>query len=173
MLNLDDYSLGLILAHPDYYKNKKRERLFQGVSYDPFIEIPKEIAITMGVITLLRKANDKYYDEENSIWENELSYTLGQTNHLGITLAYVKPFKESYQEKATVYQEEELENDIDKKLDAIFNHSYYITHSKLTRKDKIITITEYPKDAVRNEYLQQLLGKKDYENLHQKTLKKE
>lgn len=172
MLNLDDYYLGVILAHPDYYQNEKRKRLINDVSFDPFISVPPVIAITVGIVTLLHKKKDIYYDEYNSRWENELSYRLKEANPLGITLAYVKPFKDCYHEDPTTYIEEEMEHNPEQLEDALFNHSYYIVHSKLKKKDTIVIAEDNPMNAVQYEYLKDLLGPEEFDHLWQKKLKK-
>lgn len=90
MFDVNDYYLGLIFSSPNYYKNKKsKQRLLSCPEADPFCELTKEQALIVGNVVLLRKSNDTYYDEDYSIFRNELSYHLNKPNRLGIVLAYV------------------------------------------------------------------------------------
>lgn len=159
MLNIDEYYLGVIIAHPSYFTNPKSVRVLYDTSFDPFQELNPVQAVTIGVPTLLHKVEDIYYDEYHSRWNNELGYKLGEINSIGITLAYVKPFKEYYPEKPCVYIKEEVENNPLLMERIFFDHSYYIAHSKLNRRDAIITLDQGPTDAVRIDYLNDLLRK--------------
>lgn len=75
MFDIDDYYLGVVLASPNYYKNSNTQnRLITSPCADPFQHIPMDQALVTGNVVILKKKNDTYYDEEYSIYTNELSY---------------------------------------------------------------------------------------------------
>lgn len=155
MFDINEYYLGVILAHPTYYNNPKRHRYLGECSFDPFEEVPIAIALTMGVVTLLHKIDDKYFDEYHSIYRNELAYQLNRTNPLGITLAFARPFQDYYDEEPTVYEQEELEND-NKKMEEVFNnHNYYIVHNKTNKSYAIVELDTEITKLVTSDYLEE------------------
>ena len=142
MLDLDDYYLGIIIAHPDYFKNPKRNRFMGKVNFDPFNGKLFEEAIVKGIPTLLRKKNDIYFDEYFSRWKNELGYSLGVANDLGIVLAFVKPFTEYYDQEPVFFIKEDVEEKAQLMEEIFHNYDYYIAHSKLDRSDAIVVVNE-------------------------------
>lgn len=109
MFDINDDYFGGILAHPDYFRNpKSRSRIIQAKEADPFFFLTLEQALTIEVVTLLRKNRASYYDEDYSRYPNELWYELYQTNSFGIALAYVKPFVDCYDEELTFYIQEDI-----------------------------------------------------------------
>lgn len=162
MVNLEDYYIGILLAHPSHSDNCKSEKRCRNYPFmDPFYRTSKEERYIFGVPTLLKKKQEHYYDQEFSLYENEISYQLGEMNSLGIVLAYVKPFVDCYQEEPIVYTEEDTFEREDLFYEMI-THTYYVLHSKLRRKEAIIINDEEPMDKVREEYLQHLLGEEKY-----------
>lgn len=157
MFNINEYYLGVILAHPDYFINPKRHRYYGDVSFDPFDETPPIYALTIGIVTLLHKVEEKYYDEYYSIYKNEIGYQLETTNNLGLTLAYVRPFQDYYKEQPQIYIQEEIEGNT-KKLEELYdNHSYYVTHYKYSKDYAIVQLDTEPMKLVTRDYLNKQL----------------
>lgn len=158
MLDLNDYYLGVILAHPSYFINpKSQNRILQDIEADPFQGIPFPQSLVTGVVVRLRRKDDRYYDEDYSRYKNELCYELGKTNSLGIALAYVKPFTECYPEEAQVYIQEKVLEQPEMLEEMALLNSYYIMHSNLTNTDAIVINDEAPMEKVRQEYLEHLI----------------
>lgn len=170
MLDINNYYIGVIRASFDYYKNPKNIRMLQGISYDPFKDIPMLEAFAFGVTTLLKKVDNLYYDEHNSRWKNELKYELHQTNTLGISLEYIKPFSECYSEKPTVYIQEELDSN-QKLMEYIFqHHSYIVSHSRLYKNEVLMILQEYPMLSAFYKYLRDSIGEEKAEKIYTKKL---
>lgn len=164
-MNLENYYIGILLAHPSHFANRKSEKRCRNYPFmDPFYGASKEESYIFGIPTLLKKKQDHYYDQEFSLYENEISYQLGEMNSLGIVLAYVKPFVDCYQEEPVVYEEEEVWENSDL-LYEMLSHTYYVIHSKLSKKDAIVINIEEPMDKAREEYLFHLLGEEKYTTL--------
>lgn len=163
MFCIDEYYLGVILADPNSYDCSNKKRYWQGCSFDPFSDVPLPLAFTVGMTTLLHKIGDRYYDEYYSIYKNEFFYELNSTNSFGIMLAYARPFKAYYSEEPTIYQQEELESDY-RKMEAVFdNHSYYVTHSKITRDYAIVQLDIEPMKLVTMDYIEEQLKGSAYQ----------
>lgn len=155
MFDINDYYLGVILPTQKYYQSKNYLRYFQGESFDPFYQIPPQLAMITGVATLLHKVESNYYDEYNSIYKNELAYQLGKINNLGIVLAFAKPFQTYYKEEPVIYTQEELENNYFKMEEAFENHAYYITQYKRSKTYAIVQLDMAPMNLVYYDYLQE------------------
>lgn len=173
MFSLDDYYLGLILAHPSYYTNPQRKSRLIYETADPFANMPLEQAMIFGVVTLLRKKGETYYDEDYSIYENELAYQLGETNALGISLAHVKPFRDVYHEEATTYIQEDVVEDFEALEEMALTHSYYVMHSKLTKKSAVVINVCEPMESVRYEYMRNVMGEEKFADMWESQLVKE
>lgn len=173
LFSLDDYYLGLILAHPSYYTNPERKKRCKYEYADPFSGMVLEQAMIFGVVTLLRKKGDHYYDEDYSIYENELAYQLGKTNSLGISLAYVKPFCDVYHENPTTYIQEDVLENFEVLEEMALTHSYYIMHSKLTKKNAIVINVCEPMESVRYEYMRNVMGEEAFADMWQGQMVKE
>lgn len=160
MLDIQNYYLGVILANPNYSNNLKSQmRWLRNVESDPFYGLAWRQSLIMGVVTLLRKKGDYYYDEDFSYYENELHYELGKTNSFDITLAYVKPFQELYKEEIYFYEQEDVFRNPEK-VEEMLGRAYYIMYNKLTKKSTIIINDTERLSLVREEYLKQTLGEK-------------
>jgi len=144
MINLEDYYLGVIIADMSYFNNPKRYRTCGNISYDPFNRQPFEVAAVCGVVTLLRKKDDIYYDEFYSRYKNELCYSLNEANKLGIVLAYVRPFLDFYEFNDVYYIKEDIENDVEMNEFILENYEYYISHSKLDKSDNLEIVDSMP-----------------------------
>lgn len=165
MFDINDYYLGLIFANFDYFDNQKAlKRLYLYADADPFYNMRKENAIVTGNVVLLRKENDRYYDEDHSLYKNELYYKLGEMNDLGIFLIHVKPFKECFHEKVNIYILEEVYED-EELMEEMISHSYYVVYDKTTKEYAVIINVDSPLEIVRNEYFKQLLGPELYDDL--------
>lgn len=168
-LDIHDYYFGVIVATPEYLENPKRHRYLSDVNFDPFADIDPFSAITFGTITLLKKevknGQERYIDQYNSIYRNELSYTLYEANKLGIVLAHVKPFSECYHQKPQWYMEEDF---IEKCKDEsfYFKHTYYISVKK-TGEEAIVILNELPAESVQVEYFRQILGENQFQDIVQ------
>ena len=153
MFSIDEYYLGVIVAEPSRYDKTSKNRYYQGYSFDPFYNIPLPLAISIGVVTLLHKIENRYYDEYYSIYKNELYYEQNASNSLGIMLVYAKPFRDYYKEEPIIYEQEELENSY-KKMEEVFNnHSYYITHNKTKKSYAIVQLDMEPMKLVTRDYV--------------------
>lgn len=161
MIDLDDYYLGVITVDPSYFNNPKRYRMINDVNYDPFSDLSFAEALIKGVPTLLRKNGEVYYDEYNSRWKNELKYSLGVSNDLGIVLSFVKPFKDYFEEEPVVYIKEEVESDYELMEEIFHNHFYYIARSKLDRSEAIVVVDEGMMYDFHYDYYEYLLGQFD------------
>ena len=165
MFDINDYYLGLIFSSPNYYKNSKsKQRLFSYPDFDPFWELTKEQSLIVGNIVLLRKKNDTYYDEDYSIFRNELSYHLNKPNRLGIILAYVKPFSECYNDVPKIYNINDINND-DEIIDEIINLPYYVVHYEDNDDYAVIINEGSPLISVRNEYFRNIMGNEDFDDM--------
>ena len=165
MFDINDYYLGLIFSSPNYYKNSKsKQRLFSYPDFDPFWELTKEQSLIVGNIVLLRKKNDTYYDEDYSIFRNELSYHLNKPNRLGIILAYVKPFSECYNDVPKIYNINDINND-DEIIDEIINLPYYVVHYEDNDDYAVIINEDSPLISVRNEYFRNIMGNEDFDDM--------
>lgn len=165
MFDINDYYLGLIFSSPNYYKNSKsKQRLFSYPDFDPFWELTKEQSLIVGNIVLLRKRNDTYYDEDYSIFRNELSYHLNKPNRLGIILAYVKPFSECYNDVPKIYNINDINND-DEIIDEIINLPYYVVHYEDNDDYAVIINEDSPLISVRNEYFRNIMGNEDFDDM--------
>ncbi len=156
MFNIQDYYLGVIIPQLSYYQNPQRHRYIGDISFDPFNEIPPIVALTMGEVTLLHKKGENYYDEYYSRYKNELYYKLGETNNLGIILAFAEPFQKYYAEEPVFYNQEDIESDYYKLAEILDKHSYYIAHLKLNKTDAIMTLDDNPIMQVRDDYIKML-----------------
>lgn len=172
MLDIKDFYIGVLLATPSYYQNLKRFRFVQNISYDPFKDISKTQALIIGIPVLLKYQDGKYFDEYNSRWKNELYYKLGEINELGIFLAHVKPFFECYSDEPVIYIEEEIEEDSELMEEILFTRAYYFAHSKLTNQEALIILNEDIMESAIYEYLRDLLGEEDFNNLCKRNLVK-
>ena len=172
MFDINNYYLGVILAHPSYFRNpeSKRRRL-ENKECDPFFSLTFEQAIILGTATLLRRQGDNYYDEDYSRYRNELCYQEKVTNQYGITLAFFKPFSEYFTEEPKIFEEESLffEEEI---VEELLNHSYYVVYSKLTREYHVIINDEEVLSLVREDYLKDLLGDKRFDIMIKKKKKR-
>lgn len=170
MVDINDYYLGVILAHPSYFENPKSiNRRLKDMEADPFNSLTFEQAIIIGVPVLLKKSGNYYYDQDYSLYENELRYELGKINSLGINLAYVKPFIDYYSEDVVSYVQEDAIKCPDM-LEEMISHPYYVMHSKITNKDAVVINNFEPLMMVKEEYLENLLGKEKFHSMYQKRL---
>lgn len=162
MFDINDYYLGLIFSSPNYYKNNKsKQRLLSCPEADPFCGLTKDQALIVGNVVLLRKSNDTYYDEDYSIFRNELAYHLNKPNRFGIVLAYVKPFSECYGDEPKIYNI----NDIDDALEEILNLPYYVVHYEDNDNYAVIINEDSPLISVRYEYFRNIMGNEDFYNM--------
>lgn len=172
MFDIHNYYLGVILAHPNYFQNSKsRIRAIQDIEADPFSSLTLEQALITGVVTLLRKEGDSYYDEDYSRYKNELHYELYKTNSLGIALVYVKPFVECYHEEAVFYTQEDVLLQPEVLEEMALSHSYYVMHSKVTNQNAIVINDYEPMSMVREEYLRNLLESNQFDGTEKKLKK--
>lgn len=168
MFDIHDYYLGVIIAHPSYFRNpESKKRWIENVECDPFSPLSFEQAITIGTATLLRKQGDNYYDEEYSRYKNELCYQEKKTNRYGITLAYQKPLlaycccETKISDRESLWDEDEL-------VEAL-GYPYYVVHSKLTGEYDVIINAEESFSLVKEDYLKDLLGEKTFRKVLQKS----
>lgn len=173
MFDINDYYLGLLLAQPGYFSNPKSIKRQMYEDADPFADMPIEQAMILGVVTLLRKKDDTYYDQDYSIYKNELAYQLGEVNSLGISLAYVKPFRDCYSEEPTTYIEEDVLEQLELLEEMTLTHSYYVMYSKLTRESAVVINVCEPMESVRYEYMRSVMGEEAFADMWQKQLIKE
>ena len=157
MFDMNEYYLGVILAHPDYFNNPKRHRYYGGVSFDPFAETLPVCALKTGIVTLLHKVEENYYDEYYSRYKNEIAYQLGTSNNLGLILAYARPFQDYYEEQPKIYIQEEIDNNSQKLEELYNNHSYYIVHYKYSKDYAIVQLDMEPMKLVTRDYLNKQL----------------
>lgn len=157
MFDINEYYLGVILAHPEYFNNPKRHRYYGNISFDPFAEMLPICALTTGTVTLMHRVEEKYYDEYYSRYKNEIGYQPGVTNNLGLILAYTRPFQDYYKEQPKIYIQEEIDNNF-KKLEELFNnHSYYVTHHKYSKDYAVVQVDIEPMKLVTRDYLNEQL----------------
>lgn len=172
MFDINDYYLGVIIGSPNYYNNKyTQKRLISNLYADPFFGLGKEQLLITGQVVILRKQHDTYYDEEYSIYQNELSYHLGKENRYGIILAYVKPFSDYFSEDVHIYNLKEIEND-DCFFEKILFHSYYVMYTEEINNYSIITNDITYLERMRYGYLKDLLGPEEFDNLINQKYKK-
>ena len=159
MFNVNDYYLGLIFATPSYFENKLNyQRLMNNPESNPFDDLSKEQSMIIGNVVLLKKEGDKYYDEEYSIFEHELSYTLNKPNRLGITLGYVRPFSDYYDandEELFLYEDMLFEDDI---LYEATLKSWYVVYYGTSGDYHIVINDTNIMNNVRNDFFNELLG---------------
>lgn len=172
MFSIDDYYIGLIIASPDYLESDARNRFLGDVSFDPFNDLTNQQAIIIGKTVLLKKKDNKFIDEEYSIYENELTYELGKKNKQGIILAHIKPFSECYKDDPVIYVQEDVIDDYETLEEMVLENSYYVIYSKLSKKYAVIINVLEPMDAVRYEYFRKLLGEEMFEKMINKTYQK-
>jgi len=151
-MNLSNYYLGFIQLNPFIYNRIKARRMIGEINYDPFCEEDILTGMIQGMVVLLRKENDIYYDEYSSRYKNEIKYKLNETNEYGIRLAYIKPFQELYQEKPLTLIKEKTENNYEVLEELFYTREYYISHSTLDGSDAIVIIDDEKADLVREEY---------------------
>ncbi len=174
MFNIDDFYLGLIFPTPNYFTNHiSRNRLIQYPEADPFSEFDEKDALVLGQVVLLKKNGDKYSDEEYSIFDNELTYKLGETNRLGITLAYVRPFLDYFDDSYFVISHEDTCLD-DHLLEFAFSQPYYVSYYKTTGNYHIVINELHTMDNFRYDFFLDLLGEDDFNKIvpHQNPQKK-
>lgn len=174
MFDVNDYYLGLIFSSPNYYKNKKsKQRLLSCPEADPFYGLTKDQSLIIGNVVLLRKSNDTYYDEDYSIFRNELSYHLNKPNRLGIVLAYVKPFSECYSDTPKIYNQDDIFGN-DDIIDEIIDLPYYVIHYEDNDNYSVIINEDSPLISVRYEYFRTMMGNEDFYNMinHDSSQKK-
>ncbi len=163
-LDVHDYYFGVIIATPEYLKSSKRVRMLNGFNYDPFCDSSDTEALIFGVPTLLKKetkdGEDFYIDQYHSRYKNEISYQLNNPNHLGLVLAFVKPFTDYYTESPTWYLEEDIINN-DLFYQIYMKHTYYISYSKSQNSEAVVALRDY-EEAILDEYLIHLLGDEMY-----------
>ncbi len=87
-LNLNNYYLGIIKKHPNNYKN----HFIGNQGWDPFADIEEDIAIEIGVPTIVIKDKDTFRDIRYSRFKGEIKYTLNTYNAKGIMLTHISPF---------------------------------------------------------------------------------
>lgn len=168
MFDINDYYLGVIIAHPSYFRNpESKKRCMENKEYDPFFSLSFEQAITIGIVTLLRKSGDNYYDEDYSRYKNELCYQEHKTNRYGIMLAYQKPLLDYCYEETEIFDIESL-YDEENLLDAL-TRSYYVVHSKLTGEYDVVINDESVFSLVKEDYLKDLVGEETYGEMIQKV----
>ena len=159
-LDINDYYFGVITATPEYLKSTKRTRLLNGVDYDPFYKVPDTEALIFGVPTLLKKETTDnktiYIDEYHSRYPKEITYSLKEKNRQGLVLAYIKPFTYYYKEQPSWYLEEDIIKN-GRFLELCEKHTYYISYSKLQKREAIITLENY-EEEIMDDYLKDLLG---------------
>lgn len=151
-IDLNDYYIGFIQLNPYVYKREDAERLLDGINYDPFSEVDPLTGMIEGLVVLLRREGDIFYDEYSSRYKNEVSYHLGETNKFGIKLTYIKPFQEVYPEPGIAAIKEEVEGNPEALEYLLENCDYYISHSKLDRSDAIVIMDDERMLQVRDEY---------------------
>lgn len=167
MFDINDYYLGVIIAHPLYFGNLESEkRCIENKECDPFFSLSFEQSITIGTATLLRKNGDNYYDEEYSRYQNELCYQEHKINRYGITLAYKKPLLDYCYGEAKIFDRESL-CDEETLLDAL-SRSYYVVHSKLTGEYNVVINDEEVLSLVKEDYLKDIVGEKSFGKMIQK-----
>lgn len=172
MFDINNYYLGVILAHPSYFRNpESKRRQLENKECDPFFSLTFEQAIILGTTTLLKKQGDCYYDEYYSRYRNELRYQEKGTNQYGITLAFLKPFSEYFVEEAKIFEEESLFSE-EEIVEELLSHSYYVVSSKLTREYNVIINDENGLSLVKEDYLKDLLGDKSFDKMIQKGKKR-
>ena len=81
---------------------------------------------------------------------------MGETNNLGIILAFAEPFQKYYAEEPVFYNQEDIESDYYKLAEILDKHSYYIAHLKLNKTDAIMTLDDNPIMQVRDDYIKML-----------------
>jgi len=170
--NLDDYYIGFIQLNPYVYSKEKASRLLDGIDYDPFSEVDPLTGMIQGLVVLLRKEGDIFYDEYSSRYRNEVSYHLGETNKLGIKLTYIKPFQEIYPEPGVIVIKEEVEGNPEALSYLLENYDYYISHSKLDNSDAIVIMDDERMLLVRDEYYDTYFAK-PYREEEEKQKQKE
>ncbi len=156
MIDLDKYYLGLILLNPFVYNKKRQLRYYQGVNWDPFCSMEPSYGMFVGLITILKKDEETFYDEIYSRFDKEVAYHIGETNKYGIFLAHVKNIKKCFPNFVpTIYELDELiaEDALEKMLTA----PYYIC--KDSNEYSIVLLDEEDENVlkVREEYYQKLL----------------
>lgn len=172
MFDINDYYLGVILAHPSYFRNpESRMRCVGNAENNPFQLLSFEQAIVIGEATLLRKKGDKYYDEYYSRYKNELCYQEKRTNRFGITLAYQKPFLDYCLEETKIFDQESLFFDEEMVEDAV-TRSYYVVQSKLRDEYNVVINDEDVFSYVKEDYLTELLGEEVFDRMVQKSKKR-
>lgn len=168
MFDINDYYLGVIIAHPSYFENLESEkRRIADVECDPFFSLSFEQSITIGTVVLLRRNGDNYYDEDYSRFPNELCYQENKTNRYGITLAYQKPLLDYCYGEVKIFDRESL-FDEENLLDAL-SRSYYVVHSKLTGEYNVVINVEEVLSFLKEDYLKDLLGEKTFGEMMQKS----
>ncbi len=160
---IENYYLGVILAHPTYYRKDRPPRYLDGINFDPFENFFPIEALTYGATTLLYKKGDTFYDEYNSIFKYELAYQLGKVNKERIVLAYYRNVTDYYDEEAPVFIKEEIENN-SALMERVFNeYPCYISHSKIDKTDALIIQDGFGHYQIHEDYRNSLFGKKVYQ----------
>lgn len=165
MFNINDFYLGLIFPTPEYFTNSRsRNRLINYPESDPFSELEEKEALVLGQVVLLKKNGDKYSDEEYSIFENELTYKLGETNRLGINLAYVKPFLDYFDDSYIVISHDATCLD-ERLLEFAYSQPYYVCYYNSSNKYHIVINELHTMDDVRFDFFYDLLGEDDFNKI--------
>lgn len=151
---IDKYYLGFIQLDPTVYDKEKARRMIDDINYDPFCEVDILTGMLQGIIVLLRKEGNIFYDEYSSRYKNEIKLHLGKTNQYGIRLSYVKKFNDIYTEDPVTLIKEDVEKDYLKMYELLFEHEYYISHSKLDKSYVPVIIDEEKMLEVREEYFE-------------------
>lgn len=94
MIDSKNLYVGIIIREKN--NNNKFNRYFEGINFDPFLDVDDTISKYIGIPTIVLKNNNKYEDLLFSRFKSEITYKLDEFNNLGIKLIHIQEFTKYY-----------------------------------------------------------------------------